>query len=188
MNNNMHGLALSIGFLCFAVAVTSTAEASTRFKVGERLGWRQPDENNTAIYSDWAANNRFVIGDSLYFEYHNDSVLVVDKAGYYHCNTARPIASFDDGKTLIKLDRPGFAYFISGFPEHCKNGERLNVNVMPAVHPSPPSPPSADVPPSMSPALSPEQSSGVSVAVSSSGFMLISLAVVLLVSSTTAPY
>ncbi|KAK9102339.1 hypothetical protein Sjap_019593 [Stephania japonica] len=188
MNSNMQSLALFIGFLRFAVTMTSIAEASTRIKVGETFGWRQPDENNTAIYSEWAANNRFVIGDSLYFEYHNDSVLVVDKAGYYHCNTTRPIASFDDGRTLIKLDRLGFAYFTSGFTEHCKNGERLKVNVMPAVHPSPPSPPSGDVPPSMSPALLPEQSSGVSVAVSGSGFMLISLAVVLLVSSSTAPY
>ncbi|KAF5202105.1 Early nodulin-like protein [Thalictrum thalictroides] len=146
------------------------SDAFTRFKVGESIGWRMPDENDTALYSQWAAKNRFLVGDSLYFEYRNDSVLMVNKGGYYHCNTTNPISTSNDGKTVIKLEKPGPAYFISGTPEHCKKGQRLLIDVMTHPHPpSPPSPPSIAVPPQpffpVSPAPSPNQSSGISVSV-----------------------
>ncbi|KAF9615503.1 hypothetical protein IFM89_023885 [Coptis chinensis] len=37
----------------------------TEFKVGQNLGWRMPYENDTAMYSQWAGTNRFLVGDSL---------------------------------------------------------------------------------------------------------------------------
>ncbi|KAK4838963.1 hypothetical protein QYF36_017885 [Acer negundo] len=41
----------------------------------------------------------------------------------------------------MKLDRPGPFYFISGTFDHCRNGQRLLVEVM-GLHQSPHSPPS----------------------------------------------
>ena len=102
------------------------------------------------------------------FEYKNDSVLVVDKWGYYHCNTSNRISVSNDGNTVINLDTPGPIYFISGDPDHCKNGQRLVVEVM-TLHPISQSPPSIASPPqpywAVSPAPSPQSSSGVSVSV-----------------------
>lgn len=78
------------------------------------------------------------------FEYQNDSVVMVEKWDYYHCNSSDPILAFNNGKGVIKLDRPGPFYFISGFPEHCKNGQRLLVEVMSSHLDAPPR--SADPP------------------------------------------
>lgn len=68
--------------------------------------------------------------NNVAFEYKNDSVLMVEKWDYYHCNSSDPILALDNGKGIIKLDRSGPFYFISGFPDHCKNGQRLLVQVI----------------------------------------------------------
>ncbi|PIN24178.1 hypothetical protein CDL12_03082 [Handroanthus impetiginosus] len=79
-----------------------------------------------------ALKQRFHIGDSLRFEYKNDSVLMVDKWGYYdyHCDLSHPISVFKDGNMVVNLERPGPVYFVSGDPDHCKNGQRLMVEVI----------------------------------------------------------
>ncbi|XP_047326321.1 mavicyanin-like [Impatiens glandulifera] len=103
-------------------------------KVGDSQGWIQPPQNQTTIYNQWASRNRFHVGDSLWFQYNNDSVLVVDKFDYYHCNSATPTAAYGDGNTTVRLDKPGPAYFISGNISHCMNGQRIVVQVM-AIRP-----------------------------------------------------
>ncbi|KAJ0075654.1 hypothetical protein Patl1_34016 [Pistacia atlantica] len=115
-------------------------EAKKEFKVGDDYGWQEPSMNNTGIYSHWASSNRFHVGDSLFFEYKNDSILEVDKWGFYHCNASGAIIAFNNGKSVIKLDRPGPFYFISGVHDHCKNGQRLIVEVM-GSHPISHTPP-----------------------------------------------
>ncbi|KAM7254573.1 hypothetical protein ACFE04_003953 [Oxalis oulophora] len=117
---------------CFIVlaAMTGSVEAEKQFEVGGSFRWREPIANNSDMFSLWASRNRFQVGDTLSFKYENDSVLVVDKWDYYHCNTTDPIASFDNGETVIKLDRPGPFYFISAAIDHCKNGQRLLVEVL----------------------------------------------------------
>lgn len=78
------------------------------------------------------------------FEYTNDSVLVVNKWAFYHCNITNALFVFTDGNTTINLDNAGPIYFISGDVEHCENGQRLAVKVLPLhphIHKSPkPSP------------------------------------------------
>ncbi|KAI3876510.1 hypothetical protein MKX03_030327 [Papaver bracteatum] len=82
-----------------------------------------------------ARRNRFIIGDSLLFEYEDsDSVLVVNKGNYKNCDTMKPISAFDDGKTVFMLTKPGMIYFISGNSTYCKNGEKLIIIVM-TIHP-----------------------------------------------------
>ncbi|KAG7014059.1 Early nodulin-like protein 1, partial [Cucurbita argyrosperma subsp. argyrosperma] len=112
------------------MAAAAVSAAAFEFKVGDEMGWQLPKPNNSEFYSYWASINRFQIGDSLSFEYNNDSVVMVEKWDYYHCNSSDPILSFDNGKGVIKLDRAGAFYFISGFPDHCKNGQRLLVQVL----------------------------------------------------------
>ncbi|XP_042492698.1 stellacyanin-like [Macadamia integrifolia] len=167
-------MASLLGFF-FTVLIAATlsinpqvADASSEFKVGDNQGWREPGANDTQIYNLWAAHNRFQVGDSLNFEYKEDSVLMVDKWGYYHCNTSKPISAFNDGKTVIKLDTPGPFYFISGAPNHCNNGQRMVINVLALHPPTPQSPPPSIANPPLtymaeSPSPPPNQSSAVSI-------------------------
>ncbi|EYU21493.1 hypothetical protein ABFS82_09G107300 [Erythranthe guttata] len=131
----------SFGFAAlFILAITSSSPAATAaegFKVGGDEGWRQPAANDTEMYTRWASTMRFHVGDSLRFVYKNDSVVVVDKWGYYHCNSTHPISVFDDGNTVFNLGRPGPAYFVSSDPVRCKNGQRLNVEVISLMHDDP---------------------------------------------------
>ncbi|XP_004486773.1 early nodulin-like protein 7 [Cicer arietinum] len=144
--------------LIFLAAVTTTVEASRQFQVGDHLGWRVPDQNNTAFYTQWAQTNRFQIGDSLVFVYQNDSLLTVEKYDYFNCDTTEPITTFTNGKSTLNLDRSGAFYFISGTLDHCNHGQKLLVEVM-APHPIPAlsPPPTISIPPqvSISPAMAP---------------------------------
>ena len=115
------------------------------------------------------------------FEYQNDSVLVVEKWDYYHCNTNKPISSFNDGKTVINLDRPGLFYFISGAPDHCKKGQKLLIQVM-GLHQRAESPPSIATPPEVGLAPGSHPSSGLVVTVTlSSVFVALIVTIVTLV-------
>lgn len=90
--------------------------------------------------------------------YKNDSVMVVEKYGYYHCNSTHPTSVFKDGNTVINLERPGPAYFVSGYPDHCKSGQKLMVEVI-TLHPisrSPPQPTDGGAAPAPSPSAAAE--------------------------------
>lgn len=114
------------------------------------------------------------------FEYRNDSVLVVEKWDYYHCNTNKPIYSFDDGNTVINLDRPGLFYFISGVPDHCKKSQKLMIQVM-GLHQRAESPPGIASTPEVGLAPGPHPTSSgivVTVTLTSSVFLALILTVV----------
>lgn len=49
---------------------------------------------------------------------------------YKSCIVFNPISKFSDGNTLLRIDRYGFFYFISGQPGHCKAGQKLVIRVM----------------------------------------------------------
>ncbi|KAG9449162.1 hypothetical protein H6P81_009127 [Aristolochia fimbriata] len=158
--------------LCGVVsaAMVALVAASKQFAVGGNRGWQEPSGNDTGFYSRWAAKHTFQIGDTLYFHYTNDSVLLVDKRGYYHCNTTDPIATFNDGETVITLDRSGLLYFISSFIDHCKKGQRLVVDVLtPRLQNTPPQP--------SSPSPSPVPSSAVSNSVSTRAMVILTAVV-----------
>ncbi|XP_073309367.1 early nodulin-like protein 21 [Primulina huaijiensis] len=124
-------------FLLFSIILFTASVphlvSSFQFEVGEEGGWKIPTGEEPETYNEWAAQNRFQIGDTLHFKYQNDSVLVVSSADYLNCNTANPISKFEDGSSVFQFDRSGFYYFMSGKPGHCISGQRLIVRVM---HPS----------------------------------------------------
>ncbi|PKU66358.1 Early nodulin-like protein 1 [Dendrobium catenatum] len=119
--------------LLSASAFLKDAATATQFRVGGPLGWRKPTGFESETYNQWAGRNRFHVGDSLYFKYQKDSLLVVDKGHYDECNTMNPLSRFTDGNTTFRFDRFGYFYFISGQSGHCKAGQKLIVRVM--VHP-----------------------------------------------------
>ncbi|CAJ1955294.1 unnamed protein product [Sphenostylis stenocarpa] len=139
-------LILCTSLIIFMPATNTRVQASVQFKVGGILGWHEPALNNTDFYSQWAERNRFQVGDALVFEYQNDSVLRVEELDYMTCDASNPITAFNNGKSTFNLDRPGNFYFISGTNDHCKNGQRLVVDVM-HPHPILTSPPPISLPP-----------------------------------------
>ncbi|CAD5184299.1 mavicyanin-like [Musa acuminata AAA Group] len=116
-------------FLSVSLLLSSTLSAY-EFRVGGPKGWTKPTGDELENYNHWATKNRFHIGDSLYFKYENDSVLVVDKNAYKECDTKAPLLKFVGGNTTFTFDRHGYFYFISGEPGNCKAGERLIIRVM----------------------------------------------------------
>ncbi|KAL4583857.1 hypothetical protein LXL04_008442 [Taraxacum kok-saghyz] len=146
---------LALLFLTMTIATAAGKE----FVVGDGVGWRVPASNETELYTVWASRRRFHIGDSLRFQYNNDSVLLTVKPLYNSCDSRQPILSFDDGNTVIVLDKVGRYFFISGKADRCNKGQKMMVIVNSLHHSSPAA---------MSPALSPSGLSG-SVASSDSG-------------------
>ncbi|KAK9690212.1 hypothetical protein RND81_09G112300 [Saponaria officinalis] len=133
-------------FIVFSLMINfeNGVMAFKEVKVGGVHGWSVPPANDTQFYDNWAATKRFHVGDSLLFEYKNDTVLVVDKYGYYHCDLSKATSTFNDGNTTIKLEHPGLAYFISGSFDHCAVGQRLQLVVMSPHAPQPVASPPED--------------------------------------------
>ncbi|CAN6173299.1 unnamed protein product [Urochloa humidicola] len=159
---------LGLGLACFAVLVA--AASATQFRVGGQKGWSVPDAGFEP-YNTWAGKLRFQKGDQLLFVYpkDTDSVLLVDPAAYNACNVSSYTQKFDDGNTVVTLDRSGPFFFISGNEANCRANEKLIVVVLadrtppgalppttapPSPSPVPPSP-SSSTPPAAAPALSP---------------------------------
>ncbi|XP_059669708.1 early nodulin-like protein 6 [Cornus florida] len=124
----------------FLISIVIISVSSYQFQVGGDEGWIKPTGNNTdQAYNVWAGENRFHVGDTVYFKYQKDSVLVVNKADYENCVVSNPISKFQDGNTVFRFDRYGYFYFISGEVGHCKSGQKLIIRVM--VHPESTEPP-----------------------------------------------
>ncbi|MCD7452166.1 hypothetical protein HAX54_015278 [Datura stramonium] len=129
-------------FIALTIASSVVAASAEEFKVGDAVGWRQPGVNEKDFYNHWASKKKFHVGDSLRFEYRNDSVITVNKWEFYHCNRTHPASGANDGNKTVNLNRAGSFYFASGDPEHCGNGQRLAVEVYPlhSISESPPQP------------------------------------------------
>ncbi|KAK8456071.1 hypothetical protein SEVIR_4G273000v4 [Setaria viridis] len=149
---------LGLGFACFALVIA--AASATQFRVGGQKGWSVPDAGFEP-YNTWAGKLRFQIGDQLLFVYpkETDSVLLVEPAAYNSCNTSSYLQKFDDGNTVVKLDRSGPFFFISGNEASCRANEKLIVVVLadrtPPGSRTPPGAPPTMSPPSPSPMPSP---------------------------------
>ncbi|KAJ8442863.1 hypothetical protein Cgig2_022229 [Carnegiea gigantea] len=101
-----------------------------QYEVGGERGWIKPDGSEHETYNEWAQHHRFHIGDTLYFKYTSDSVLVVSSQDYGGCSLNNPVSKFEDGNTVFEFDHSGFYYFISGQPGHCQAGQKMIVWVM----------------------------------------------------------
>ncbi|KAL7187226.1 hypothetical protein ACSBR1_037320 [Camellia fascicularis] len=121
--------------LVFLMMIISFSEARELLVGGKTNAWKTPSSESESL-NLWAQNSRFLIGDSLVWNYdgNKDSVVEVRKRDYITCNTSSPIAEHKDGNTKVKLDRSGPFYFISGEEGHCEKGQKLIVVVMSAKH------------------------------------------------------
>ncbi|KAJ9568341.1 hypothetical protein OSB04_004307 [Centaurea solstitialis] len=158
---------LALLLLAITIAAVATTATAKEFQVGGAVGWRIPATNETELYNVWASRRRFYIGDSLRFHYKDDSVVMVEKWGFYHCDASNSTSFSDDGNTLINLDKAGTLYFISGNSDRCNKGQRMIVKVIDnfrRISPSISTPPqSSPYYEGASPSPSPSQLSGLGV-------------------------
>ncbi|XP_068669488.1 early nodulin-like protein 9 [Aristolochia californica] len=127
-----HHLKPAHAYGIFALFLLVHGAAATEFRVGGANGWTLPPDPKFNPYNQWAEMKRFRTGDSLLFVYppDKDSVLQVTMDKYKNCIVDDPIASFQDGNTLVTFNQSGHHYFISGANGNCLNNEKMVVVVM----------------------------------------------------------
>eukprot|EP01018_Ginkgo_biloba_P036559 Gb_00320 [translate_table: standard] len=100
-------------------------------RVGGSTGW-EPMDGNVNFYKNWAASVHFVVGDTLVFNSIDgeDDVIEVSKSAYESCRAEISKGGYDKNATpIIELNRTGDWHFISGFPQHCNSGKKLELRV-----------------------------------------------------------
>ncbi|XP_078176149.1 basic blue protein-like [Carex rostrata] len=125
------------------VAIVELAMA-TNYTVGAPSGSWNLQTNLT----QWAESNTFKVGDVLTFSYSpsEHDVLEVTPENFNSCNTSNPISTHTDGNTIVNLtggDTSGVIdltsrYFICGFTGHCSAGQKVQIDLVFLVPPSPP--------------------------------------------------
>ncbi|XP_022965828.1 blue copper protein-like [Cucurbita maxima] len=159
---------MAVGFnrmvvlLLVAAATLWRCSSAATYMVGDSLGWIDPPNAN--IYTDWASNKTFVVGDILVFNFATGrhDVTEVTKSAYDSCNGNNPISTESNSPVRITLTSAGNRHFICTIPGHCNNGQKLSVTVRAtsAPTPQPSSPAPSPVPVSVpAPSISPEPSS-----------------------------
>ncbi|XP_058114054.1 early nodulin-like protein 15 [Magnolia sinica] len=126
--------ALTSSLIFISFLLFSLSEAKDFLVGGKTNAWQIPSSPSDSL-NQWAEANRFQIGDSLVWKFdgEKDSVLQVTREGYQSCNVSNPIAAHKGGNVVVKLDRSGPFYFISGAGGHCENGQKLIVVVISEV-------------------------------------------------------
>ncbi|KAL0414144.1 UNVERIFIED_CONTAM: Early nodulin-16 [Sesamum radiatum] len=85
------------------------------YTVGDSAGW-----TNTGVdYESWASSHTFKVGDTVVFNYDNESndVIQVTEENYNSCNSDdNPIESLNSGNDKIEFTDPGTYYYICSFP------------------------------------------------------------------------
>nr|GEU97202.1 hypothetical protein [Tanacetum cinerariifolium] len=129
-----------------------TTTAQTRHVVGDAFGWGIPP-NGVPIYTTWASQQTFNVGDILFFNYTNGQhdVAEVSATSYEPCNATNPISLATTGPTTLTLATAGMHYYICTFASHCQIGQKLTINVLPSTMATPPSMTPTSPPPTTTP-------------------------------------
>ncbi|RAL39522.1 hypothetical protein DM860_003055 [Cuscuta australis] len=134
--NNNGGVAAVAVFLMVAAVTVAAVESEERhhYVVGGDRGWETSNFIDQ-INDNWSPSPRiFRVGDVLWFTYSaaQDNIVEVGSwEEYESCDLTNPIKMYTDGLNKISLDGEGIRYFASGNMDHCRNGLKLPVNVLP---------------------------------------------------------
>ncbi|KAF2310593.1 hypothetical protein GH714_015128 [Hevea brasiliensis] len=125
-------------------ALIQSSAAQTTHVVGNNSGWIIPTASPT-LYSNWAANQAFSVGDTLVFNFaaNQHDVAKVRKADYDACTTTNPISLQTASPARFTINATGEHYFICNFSGHCSAGQKLMINVSAATSSPAPQPSSS---------------------------------------------
>ncbi|KAL6880596.1 hypothetical protein ACP4OV_012161 [Aristida adscensionis] len=131
--------------LAVVVVLASPAALAVDHLVGDdNDGWRLGVD-----YAKWVDGNEFIVGDTLVFKYAkgNHTVVETTAASFAACSQANSVAAWSSGEDRVALNASGQRWFICGEGDHCLQGMKLNVTVLPAVKFDSPEPHSPPAPP-----------------------------------------
>ncbi|BBN69086.1 early nodulin-like protein 14 [Prunus dulcis] len=109
-------------------APAPTPRGPVTYTVGDKLGWIVPGSGYA--YATWAYGKTFIVGDTLVFNFANDTqdVAVVTKSAYENCTTNNTIAVYSKSPVSILLNTSGEHFFTSTYDRHCVLGQKLAIN------------------------------------------------------------
>ncbi|KAF7138901.1 hypothetical protein RHSIM_Rhsim07G0099000 [Rhododendron simsii] len=130
-----------VALAIFAVAFPSTL--ATQWIVGDSAGWVL-----SVNYTEWAAKQTYVVGDTLVFNYKPGTHNVIKASGTDYDNCTEPVGAVPlvTGNDVIQLQTPGNHSYICGISTHCTQGMKLLITVGEAS-PSPAASPTSGGPP-----------------------------------------
>ncbi|XP_061347959.1 mavicyanin [Gastrolobium bilobum] len=114
-------------YLCLSACIYLLYAKGEIFIVGDGYGW-----DDLYDFNNWPDGIEFHVGDVLVFNYERGlhNVLQVDYTGYENCIKDSYIRRFSSGNDSVIL-KEGRAWFICGINDHCENGQKLDINVIP---------------------------------------------------------
>lgn len=121
--------------LAVAVAFLPALAAATEHWVGDDKGWKLGFN-----YTEWAQTKQFMVGDTLVFKYNQPSHTVVEVGGddFKSCSWPANANVMTTGQDQVKLDKPGWRWFVCSVGQHCAGGMKVRIDVLDAVSPVPP--------------------------------------------------
>ncbi|KAL5697290.1 hypothetical protein ACHQM5_030843 [Ranunculus cassubicifolius] len=120
----------SLSFILLFTTLLSvlTFTRAVTHDVGDQDGWTEFPNFDT-----WAEGRTFHVGDRLLFNYvpelHN--VIQVDENGYNECRSDPNMGLLQTGNDYIDLTTVGTFWYICSIDQHCGNGQKLSVTVVP---------------------------------------------------------
>ncbi|KAJ7975348.1 Blue copper protein [Quillaja saponaria] len=114
-------------FICLAAYINMLNARETHI-VGDGGGWSLFTDSN-----NWAEGKEFHVGDFLVFNYESGlhNVLQVNSTAYEGCIKDPYIQIFNSGNDSLLLSEVDRIWFICGVTDHCENGQKLSIIVVP---------------------------------------------------------
>ncbi|XP_062215084.1 uclacyanin 1-like [Phragmites australis] len=83
------------------------------------------------LYSAWAANRTFLVGDNLVYRFEIGfyDVVQVSRREYEDCTTDDPFRTSRADPAVVPLDAVGVRYFVCSVGNYCSLGVKLYVTV-----------------------------------------------------------
>ncbi|KAH7847912.1 hypothetical protein Vadar_031545 [Vaccinium darrowii] len=112
------------------VAVAFPSTLATDWYIGDSRGW-----SLNVNYTEWASGKTFYIGDQLIFLYKQGAhnvVKVINGTDFQQCTVPSRAVTLSTGDDVITLAE-GKHWYICGFSNHCLNGMKLVITVVPQL-------------------------------------------------------
>ncbi|KAL8265461.1 hypothetical protein R6Q59_023591 [Mikania micrantha] len=118
-------------FVMFSSICFHNIMAQTSHVVGDAVGWTTP-VGGEAVYAKWASLQTFMVGDILIFNFTSEkhNVAEVSAAAYNSCTFTNP-TTVVNSPASVTLTTTGNHFYVCTLASHCKEGQKLSINVFP---------------------------------------------------------